>query len=116
MTAADWLARAHAATDGATSGPWEVSTRAGGSGSTVPVVQGGSHGHFGYDLEVRVQSPWPSDDLALIAASRTMLPAAVAAIEAVLDVTLAARLHPGSLRCQFAEDIEAAITAALDPS
>ena len=80
MTAAEWLARARAVTVGATPGPWDYcdAERALG-GPSVAVLD---------DLYVISLTTTPSidtwEDAAFIAHARTMLPAAVAAIEAVL--------------------------------
>src|SRR5665647_632699 len=99
MTTAEWLARAHAVTDAATPGPWEAEHADKPDWLTEAIAADGrAEDHEPVSL-VRVQgvphggafvaSPsWPfrngHNDTEFIAASRTMLPAAVAAIEAVL--------------------------------
>src|SRR5665647_2381142 len=72
MTAAEFLARAHAVTDAATPGPWEYAA------DTLEILDP--------DGGIALMT-WPgrnTPNAAFIAASRTMLPAAVAALDAVL--------------------------------
>lgn len=102
MTAAERLDAIEALADAADRGPWQFI----GETSEICMPDGGI-----------AEMTWPRHVVAnatFIAAARTDVPALVAALRAVLDLTLAARMHPGSLRAFFAEDIEAAITTALD--
>jgi hypothetical protein len=83
VTAAEWLAQAKAVTDAATPGPWHTSRD-----DRYQYVVGAQHSV----CETGVLDDALDDasvalikaDAAFIAASRTMLPAAVAAIEAAL--------------------------------
>jgi len=79
MTAAEWLARAHTVTDAATKGPWEAV----GPYIDAPAFEDGIFAEVNMDQDGSDDERAPID-AAFIAASRTMLPAAVAAIEAVL--------------------------------
>jgi len=76
MTAADFLAQAHAVIVGATPGPWEA---------VGPYIEaaGEEFAEVCMDVDGSDDERAPID-ATFIAASRTMLPAAVAAIEAVL--------------------------------
>jgi hypothetical protein len=116
VTAADWIAQAKAVTGAATEGPWWYVDEQ----PTLPAV-------------AEVDGRWimsaarPSDDTEedadFIATSRTMLPAAVAAIEAVLallderdeetgEVYGEHEIRDASLIATW--EIRAEITAALD--
>jgi hypothetical protein len=117
VTAAEWLGRAHAVTDAATDGPWEALDRW-SLGTTVVAPRQ-------RDLIVSEDGGVPCladpNDAAFIAASRTMLPAAVAAIEAVLfqcsgdgDNVYRDDTYGTGARVIRVDVIEAAITAALD--
>lgn len=83
MSIVEWLARAHAVTDAATSGPWKL---------WAMEVMADPVGNSNLDdaIPVAFTSMRNEDgrsrtfDATFIAASRTMFPAAVAAIEAVL--------------------------------
>ena len=84
MTAAEFLARAHAVTDAATEGPWG---QVPGRNRQVfgPVVMLVDADGASYEDRGHIAMSGP-EDAAFIAASRTMLPTAVAAIEAVLAI------------------------------
>jgi len=147
MTDAEFIARAHAVTDGATPGPWNF----GHAGEHMTKAERqqwladtcGDHDGplwatwvMGDRGEADVVIPAATGDgerarenAAFIAASRTMLPAAVAAIEAVLDEcdrideTWINRKQTGDDRDDrwdametLADAICAAVTAHLDPS
>lgn len=104
VSAADRLGVIEARANAASVGPW---AHAGGDGRVYRpstdmtiALTGEVHGAI--------------EDAAFIAAVRTDVPALVAALRAVLEVTDAAGMSPGSIRAYFADDIVAALTAALD--
>jgi len=126
MTAAEFLARAHAVTDAATKGPWLIDAIESGEHALFiasdrdPEVEGlgcGGHEVAGFLTE---------SNAAFTAASRNMLPAAVAVIEAVLtyaehcDVVGRSGLLSSDVlketHRQIAEELRAMVTAHLDPS
>src|SRR5665647_3954271 len=84
MTAAEWLARAHTVTDAASGGPWG---QVPGRNRQVfgPVVMLVDADGTSYEDRGHIAMSGP-EDAAFIAHARTLLPAAVAAIEAVLAI------------------------------
>jgi hypothetical protein len=118
VTAAEWLARAHAVTDGATPGPWEYYETPGPweyydlTGHITDRERGLSIAPVG---DLRGDSRTRIEDVRFAAHARTMLPAAVAAIEAVLHIDPAETSDAWDKGYNTAvRMVRAAITAALD--
>lgn len=82
MNVQDWLTQARDRADAATEGPWHNTMRPGASSGMFRVLPEG-YEHFGAD---EVGKVYTLDDAAFIADARTRLPAALDAIQAVLDL------------------------------
>src|SRR5665647_604513 len=97
MTAAEYLARAHAVTDAATPGPWGYYES---TGHITDRDRGLSIAPIG---DLRGDSRTRIEDVRFAAHARTMLPAAVAAIEAVLAIHRAVTVYGLADDCECSE-------------
>lgn len=83
MTLTDWLDQAQARADAATEGPWEEWAGLSPDGERRNGISPAADGEV--DVCLTPRSAQGSMDSCFIAASRTDLPAAIAALRAVLD-------------------------------